>query len=234
MTSLRALKEAVFEANLELVRQNLVIYTFGNVSGIDRERNLVVIKPSGVDYDTMRPEDMVVVSLAGERVEGELNPSSDLETHLVLYRAFPTLGGVAHTHSRMATAWAQAGRGIPCYGTTQADYCHGEIPCTRPMTGMEIASDYEANTGLVIVERFKGEDASQYPGVLVFSHGPFSWGKDPAEAVYHATVMEYVADMARVSEQLTGGLQPMSQALLDKHYFRKHGANAYYGQVKRK
>ena len=228
------LKQKVFEANLELVRQGLVIYTFGNVSGIDREKNLVVIKPSGVDYDVMKPEDMVVVTLDGKRVEGDLNPSSDLETHLALYRAFPGIGGVAHTHSKMATAWAQAGRGIPAYGTTQADYCHGDIPCTRPMTKEEIESAYEANTGLVIAERFEGEDAMMYPGVLVSSHGPFSWGEDAAQSVYHAAIMEYAAEMALATEAINPRVTTMPQALLDKHYFRKHGANAYYGQAKKR
>ena len=230
---LKALKQSVFEANLLLPKYGLVTFTWGNVSGVDWERGLVVIKPSGVEYDTMRPEDMVVLELAtGKRVEGELKPSSDTPTHLELYRAFPGLGGIVHTHSRWATLMAQAGRGIPALGTTHADYFYGEIPCTRKMTPKEIAADYEKETGSVIIERFAGLDPTAVPAVLVHSHGPFTWGKSPAEAVHNAVVLEEVAMMAWHDILLTGGTVPaMQQELLDKHYLRKHGANAYYGQT---
>lgn len=247
---LEQLKEEVFQANLELPRRGLVVFTWGNVSGIDRERGLVVIKPSGVEYDRMKPEDMVVIGLDGRKVEGGLNPSSDAPTHIELYKAFPGLGGIVHTHSRWATIFAQAGRPIPAYGTTHADYFYGEIPCTRPMTEAEIAGAYEKETGAVIIERFSGAglDPGAVPAVLVRSHGPFAWGKNPGEAVHNAVVLEEIAMMAWHSAMLAaspgaaatgaaaacGSLDPMPGALLDKHYLRKHGAGAYYGQSGRR
>lgn len=227
---IKKLKEKVWKANLELVRQGLVLYTWGNVSAIDREKNLVVIKPSGVDYDAMQPEDMVVLTLEGEQVEGELRPSSDTPTHLVLYRAFPNLGAVVHTHSTYATMFAQAGRGIPCLGTTHADSFYGEIPCTRPMTDKEIQGAYEHETGNVIVERFCNLEADQVPGVVVHGHGPFAWGASADKAVYNAAVMEQAAKMALGTLLLNPQATPINQVLLDKHFLRKHGANAYYGQ----
>ena len=230
---LEELKSKVFQANLELVRQGLVIYTWGNVSGIDRERGLVVIKPSGVSYDDMKPEDMVVVSLAtGETVEGDLNPSSDTPTHLALYRAFPNIGGVVHTHSTYATAWAQAGMDIPNIGTTHSDYFHKDIPCTGDMTEEQVKGQYELETGNVIVERFEGINPDHTPGVLVKNHGPFTWGKNPADAVYNAKVLEQCAQMAYISFTLNPqtGMNPL---LVEKHYSRKHGPNAYYGQKKK-
>lgn len=227
---LEELKQQVLEANLLLPKYGLVTFTWGNVSAIDRERGLVVIKPSGVEYDTMTVDDMVVVDLDGNTVEGTLRPSSDLPTHLVFYKAFPAVGGVVHTHSRWATAWAQAGRGIPAYGTTQGDYFYGEIPCTRAMTPEEIRDAYEHNTGVVAVERFTGQDAMRMPAVLVKNHGPFTWGRDAREAVHNAVVLEEVAMMALHTEQLNSTVHPMPQELLDKHYLRKHGKNAYYGQ----
>ena len=228
---LEELKEAVWKANLQLPKLGLVTFTWGNVSGIDRERGLVVIKPSGVEYDIMAPEDMVVVSLAtGERVEGRWKPSSDTPTHLVLYRAFPDCGGIVHTHSRWATSFAQAGLGIQPLGTTQGDYFYGEIPCTREMTPAEIAGAYEEETGNVIVETFANQNPAQIPAVLVHSHGPFTWGCDAAEAVHNAAVLEEVAFMNFHSLQLNPGQTRMQQELLDKHYLRKHGKNAYYGQ----
>jgi len=228
---LEELKEAVWKANLQLPKLGLVTFTWGNVSGIDRERGLVVIKPSGVEYDVMTPEDMVVVSLAtGERVEGRWKPSSDTPTHLVLYRAFPDCGGIVHTHSRWATSFAQAGLGIQPLGTTQGDYFYGEIPCTREMTPAEIAGAYEEETGNVIVETFAGKNPAQIPAVLVHSHGPFTWGCDAAEAVHNAAVLEEVAFMNFHSLQLNPDQTRMQQELLDKHYLRKHGKNAYYGQ----
>lgn len=228
---LEDLKEAVWKANLQLPKLGLVTFTWGNVSGIDRERGLVVIKPSGVEYDVMTPEDMVVVSLAtGQRVEGRWKPSSDTPTHLVLYRAFPDCGGIVHTHSRWATSFAQAGVGIQPLGTTQGDYFYGEIPCTREMTPAEIAGAYEEETGNVIVETFSGKNPAQIPAVLVHSHGPFTWGCDAAEAVHNAAVLEEVAFMNFHSLQLNPGQTRMQQELLDKHYLRKHGKNAYYGQ----
>lgn len=227
---LEQLKEEVYEANLDLVKHGLVIFTWGNASGIDRERGLVVIKPSGVAYDKLTPDDMVVTDLQGNRVEGKLHPSSDTPTHLVLYNAFPDIGGVVHTHSRWATAWAQAGLGIPACGTTHADYFYGEIPCTRPMTAEEIAGLYEAETGRVIVERFQSLDPTQIPAVLVNAHGPFSWGKDAVEAVYHAAVLEEIAMTALQSMQLRGAIPVMQPELLAKHFLRKHGEKAYYGQ----
>lgn len=230
---LEQLKKSVCEANLMLPRYNLVVFTWGNVSGIDRKSGLVVIKPSGVPYEELKPEDMVVVDLAGNRVEGSLSPSSDTPTHLELYKTFQNIGGVVHTHSRWATIWSQAGRGIPAYGTTHGDYFYGEIPCTRPMTDEEIAGAYEKETGTVIIERFMNIDPDQVPGVLVNSHGPFSWGKDPQDAVHNAVVIEEVAMMAWHTEALPGGRTvPMQQKLLDKHFLRKHGKNAYYGQGK--
>ena len=228
---LEELKEIVCKANLELPKYGLVTFTWGNVSGVDRELGLLVIKPSGVDYETMTPNDMVVVSLAtGEAVEGKWKPSSDTATHVALYNAFPNIGGIVHTHSRWATAWAQAGRGIPAYGTTHGDYFYGDIPCTRPMTATEIAGAYELETGNVIVETFTGKHPDQIPAVLVHSHGPFTWGKDPAEAVHHSVVLEELACMAFHTEALNPKVKPIQQELLDKHYLRKHGKNAYYGQ----
>lgn len=230
---LEALKEQVCRANLLLPKYNLVTFTWGNVSGVDREQGLMVIKPSGVDYDGMAPEDMVVVSLeTGKRVEGKWKPSSDTDTHVALYNAFPGLGGVVHTHSRWATSFAQAGRGIPAYGTTQGDYFYGEIPCTRRMTPEEIAGKYELETGNVIIETYRerGIDPEQVPAALVHSHGPFAWGTDPENAVHNAVVLEECAFMALHALMLEPQLPPMQQELLDKHYLRKHGANAYYGQ----
>ncbi len=227
---LEELKEEVYRANLELVKQNLVIYTWGNVSGIDRENGLVVIKPSGVDYDKMKASDMVVVDLDGNIVEGNLNPSSDTPTHLELYKAFKDICGVVHTHSTWATKWAQAGRSIPCYGTTHADYFYGDIPCTRILTQEEVESAYEKNTGKVIVKTFDGLDENAIPGVLCNGHGPFTWGKNPANAVHNAKVLEQVAEMAYHTEQISGKKEPLAQYVLDKHYLRKHGKNAYYGQ----
>lgn len=228
---LEELKRQVCQANLDLVRDGLVIQTWGNASGIDRERGLVVIKPSGVPYDGMKPEHMVVVSLNGGMVvEGGLRPSSDTPTHLVLYRAFKNIGGVVHTHSLHATAWAQAVRGIPSYGTTQADYWYGDVPCTRLMTPEEIKTDYEANTGHVIVETFRDLDPLQHPAVLVASHGPFTWGKDVDGAVHNAVVLEFVAKLAGETLRLNPKVEPMQSVLLDKHFLRKHGPKAYYGQ----
>ena len=232
---LEELKEKVFRANLDLVKHNLVIFTWGNVSGIDREKGLVVIKPSGVDYDTMKASDMVVVDLAtGKVVEGELNPSSDTPTHLVLYRAFPELGGIVHTHSIYATAWAQAGKDIPSIGTTHADYFHDSIPCTDDMTESEVKGDYELETGNVIVRRIQAGNINPVhtPGVLVKNHGPFSWGKDADNAVYNAVVMEQVAKMAFVSFSVNPDTT-MNPLLVEKHFSRKHGPNAYYGQKKK-
>ena len=227
---LKKLKEQVWKANMLLPAHGLVTFTWGNVSGIDRDRGLVVIKPSGVPYEQLQPADMVVVDLlSGQRVEGELNPSSDTPTHLELYRRFPNIGGVVHTHSTWATIFAQAGRGIPAYGTTHGDYFYGEIPCTRALTEEEIAGNYELQTGIVIAETFRQRDPDAMPGVLVKSHGPFSWGASPKEAVHNAVVLERVAMMAYHTEQL-GNTTPMDQALLDKHYLRKHGPGAYYGQ----
>lgn len=228
---LEELKQKVYEANMQLPEHNLVVFTWGNVSGIDREKGLVVIKPSGVDYGKMTPDDMVVVDLkTGERVEGRLNPSSDTPTHLVLYRAFENIGGVVHTHSRWATVFAQSGRGIPPLGTTHADYFYGEIPCTRKMTPEEIAGAYEHETGNVIVETFEGKSADDIPAVLVHSHGPFTWGTDPFNAVHNAVVLEELAFMAWHNISMNPDIPVMQQELLDKHYLRKHGANAYYGQ----
>lgn len=229
---LEELKEKVFKANLDLVKHGLVIFTWGNVSGIDREKGLVVIKPSGVSYDEMKADDMVVVDLAtGKVVEGSLRPSSDTPTHLALYRAWPEIGGVVHTHSTYATAWAQAGKGIPNIGTTHADYFHEAIPCTRDMTEAEVKGDYELETGNVIVERFSGINPVHTPGVLVKNHGPFSWGTSPADAVHNAVVMEQVAKMAHIAFLVNPDLT-MNLLLVEKHFSRKHGPNAYYGQKK--
>ena len=227
---LEKLRQQVLEANLLLPKHGLVTFTWGNVSGIDRESGLVVIKPSGVEYGVMTAEDMVVVDLDGNVVEGSLRPSSDTPTHLVLYKAFPSLGGVVHTHSRWATSFAQAGMSLPAMGTTHADYFYGSVPCTRAMTPAEINGEYELETGNVIVEAFRGIDAVQMPAVLVCGHGPFTWGKDPAEAVHNAVVLEEAAFMAYHALTLAPGKGPISRELLDRHYLRKHGANAYYGQ----
>ncbi len=226
---LEQLKEKVFQANLDLVKHGLVVFTWGNVSAIDREKELVVIKPSGVAYDKMKAKDMVVLNMYGQLVEGKLKPSSDAATHLVLYRQFKNIGGVVHTHSEWATSWAQAGKGIPAIGTTHADYFYGEIPCTRKMTNEEIAGEYELETGKVIVDRFKELNPDQIPGVLVNNHGPFSWGTDAKDAVHNAVVMEEVAKMTFRSLQLNPETK-MDQILLDKHFLRKHGKDAYYGQ----
>lgn len=229
---LEQLKKDVLEANLSLPKYNLVTFTWGNVSGIDREKGLVVIKPSGVEYDVMTAEDMVVVDLDGNVVEGKLNPSSDTPTHLELYKAFPEVGGIIHTHSPWATSWAQAGRSIPAYGTTHADYFYGAIPCTRQLTPEEVETAYEKETGTVIIEAFEGIDPMAVPGVVVYKHGPFAWGKTPKDSVHNAVVMETVANMAYHAEQLNPAKEPIEQYLLDKHYMRKHGPNAYYGQKK--
>ena len=227
--SIEELKQQVFRANIDLVDHGLVIFTWGNVSGIDRERGLVVIKPSGVSYEGMKAEDMVVVDMEGNRVEGKYKPSSDTATHLELYKAFPETGGVVHTHSTYATAWAQAGCDIPNIGTTHADYFSDDIPCTRDMTKEEIMGDYEKDTGTVSIERFKRLNPAHIPGVLVKNHGPFAWGKDPHDAVHNAVVMEQVAKMAFISRQVNPQLT-MNPWLIEKHFSRKHGPNAYYGQ----
>lgn len=225
---LESLRSQVLEANLELSRRGLAIYTFGNASGIDRKQGLVVIKPSGVPYESMRPEDLVVVNLDGRIAEGKLRPSSDLATHLVLYRAFPNLGGVAHTHSRYATAWAQAGREIPCLGTTHADYFHGCVPVTEPLSRQEIETDYETNTGHVIVRRLGDAPGS---AVLVASHGPFCWGPTAAAAAHNAVILEEIARIAYYTVTLNHAVEPLSPHLADKHFFRKHGPTATYGQA---
>lgn len=228
---LEELKQEVFEANLRLVEYGLVILTWGNVSAITPDRKYVVIKPSGVDYAAMRAEDMVVTDLAGNVVDGTLRPSSDLKTHLELYRAFPGINAVVHTHSRYATALAQAERGLPCYGTTHADTFYGEVPCTRHLTAEEVGGDYEGNTGRVIAETFAGRDCQAVPGVLVCKHGPFTWGANCRKAVENALILEETAHMALLTEQMSRPTAaPAPQYLQDKHYFRKHGANAYYGQ----
>lgn len=229
---LEELKQKVYEANMELPKHGLVTYTWGNVSEIDREQGLFVIKPSGVDYETMKPEDMVVMDLEGNRVEGKYKPSSDTATHLELYKAFPEIGGVVHTHSSWATSWAQAARDIPCYGTTHADYMYGVIPCARELTEAEIGEAYEKNTGKVIIETFREREIEPMyvPAVLCKNHGPFTWGKDAAEAVHNSVVLEEVAKMAARTEQICPGVQPAPQCIQDKHFLRKHGANAYYGQ----
>ena len=227
---LEELKQTVCEANLLLPKYDLVTFTWGNVSGIDRELGLIAIKPSGVPYDGMAPEDMVIVDFSGNVIEGKWKPSSETATHIELYKAFPNIGGVVHTHSRWATTFAEAGQPIPAMGTTQADYFYGDIPCTRPMTEEEINGDYEKETGKVIVETFKNIQADDVPGVLVYSHGPFSWGTDPKNAVHNAVVMEEVAFMDWHALMINPEHRDMQKALLDRHYLRKHGANAYYGQ----
>ena len=227
---LEQLKKEVYEANMLLPKHGLVTFTWGNVSGIDRESGLFVIKPSGVDYEKLTPDDMVVMDLEGNRVEGKLNPSSDTATHLELYKAFPEMGGIVHTQSPWATSWAQAGRGIPGYGTTHADYMYGEIPCVRNLTKEEIDEAYEKNTGLLIVEYFKDKEYMAMPAVLCKNHGPFTWGTDAKNAVHNAVVLEEVAKMAARCEMINPEVKPAPQELQDKHYYRKHGANAYYGQ----
>ncbi|MDD6967576.1 MAG: L-ribulose-5-phosphate 4-epimerase [Candidatus Faecousia sp.] len=231
---LEELKEKVYLANMELPKRGLVTYTWGNVSGIDREKGLFVIKPSGVEYDELKPSDMVVMDLQGNKVEGDMNPSSDTKTHLVLYNAFPQVGGIVHTHSPYAVAWAQAGEDLPCYGTTHADYFYGSIPCARHLTQAELDEDYEKNTGVTIVETFKerGLDPMAVPAVLCFSHGPFTWGKDPAQAVYHSVVLEECAKMGLFTKMINPNAAPAPQRMQNKHYMRKHGPNAYYGQHK--
>jgi L-ribulose-5-phosphate 4-epimerase len=227
---LDSLREEVLDANLELVRRGLVLYTFGNASGIDRASGLVAIKPSGVPYEKMTPQDLVIVSLDGRTVEGKLKPSSDLDTHLALYRAFPSLGGVVHTHSRHATAWAQAQREIPCFGTTHADYFFGPIPVTRPLTPEEVRGDYEAETGTVIVQRFADRDPLEVPAVLVAGHAPFCWGKNAAEAAHNAVVLEEIAALALETITIQPQAAPLAAHVLEKHFRRKHGPSATYGQ----
>jgi len=227
---LEELKLQVFHANMELPRRGLITYTWGNVSGLDRSSMQFVIKPSGVDYELLKPEDMVVIDMDGKKVEGRYKPSSDTATHLELYKAFPAIGGVVHTHSPWATSWAQASRSIPCYGTTHADYFYGEIPCARSLTAAEIHDNYEKNTGLVIVETFKDRDPLHVPGILCANHGPFTWGKDAIMAVHNAVVLEEVAKMAYQTEMLRADVQPATTELQDKHFLRKHGPKATYGQ----
>lgn len=229
---LEKLKKEVFEANLALVKNNLVVLTWGNVSGIDTEKGLIVIKPSGVSYDNMKVDDMVVVDLEGNVVEGNLRPSSDTATHIELYKKYPNLGGIVHTHSTYATSWAQAKRDIPSYGTTHADTFYGSVPCTRKLTNDEIKSDYEKNTGFVIIETLESRNIEilSVPGIIVGSHGPFSWGETPSKAVSNAVVLEEVSKMALITENLNHYITPIEKELQDKHYFRKHGKNAYYGQ----
>ena len=231
---LEQLKQEVYEANMLLPKYHLVTFTWGNVSGIDREKGLFVIKPSGVDYDKLTPDSMVVVNLEGEVVEGDYRPSSDTPTHVVLYNRFQEIGGVVHTHSPWATSWAQAGRGIPCYGTTHADYLYGQVPCVRTLTKEEIETAYEKNTGVLIADEFErlAVDYIATPAVLCKNHGPFTWGKDAKEAVHNAVVLEEVAKMATRCEQIDPKVNPAPQELQDKHYYRKHGKNAYYGQSK--
>lgn len=231
---LERLKEEVLKANLALPRHNLVVFTWGNVSAIDREKGLVVIKPSGVEYDEMKASDMVVLDLDGKIVEGTLRPSSDTPTHIELYKAFPNIGGIVHTHSRWATSFAEAGERLLPMGTTHADYFYGEIPCTRSLTDEEIQGEYEKNTGLVIIETFRDKDPDAIPGVLVKNHGVFSWGTDAMNAVHNAVVMEEIAFMNYHAIMLNPNAGTVSKALLDKHYYRKHGKNAYYGQEKKK
>ena len=229
---LEELKQRVYEANMLLPKHGLVTFTWGNVSEIDAERKVFAIKPSGVEYDKLTPDDMVLVDLDGKVVEGNLKPSSDTPTHIELYKAFTSVSGIVHTHSPYATSWAQSGRNIPCYGTTHADYIYGEVPCLRVLTEKEISKDYEKNTGLLIVNEFERLclEPEAIPAVLCKNHGPFAWGKDANEAVHNAVVLEQVARMAYMAEQINPRIQPAPQSLLDKHYTRKHGANAYYGQ----
>ena len=232
--SLQSLREEVLEANLELVRRGLVLYTFGNASGISREEGLVVIKPSGVPYSEMKPEHLVVTDLDGRVVAGDLRPSSDLPTHLVLYKAFPEIGGVVHTHSEYATAWAQARREVPCFGTTHADYFHGPVPVTASIPDDEIAGDYEKNTGTAIVDVFRDRNHAAIPGVLVANHGPFTWGPNANAAAHNAVILESIARMAYFTATLNSQAAPIGKALHDRHYLRKHGRNSYYGQAKEK
>ena len=229
---LEELKQRVYEANMELPKHGLVTFTWGNVSEIDRETGLFAIKPSGVPYEELKPEDMVLMDLEGNKIEGKYNPSSDTATHIELYKAFEEIGGIVHTHSSYATSWAQAGRDIPCYGTTHADYIYGEVPCLRCLTEQEIEDAYEKNTGVLIADRFDEDDLDYVatPAVLCKNHGPFTWGKDAHEAVHNAVVLEEVAKMASRCELINPQVKPAPQDLQDKHYFRKHGANAYYGQ----
>lgn len=230
---LEQLKKEVYEANMQLPKYGLVTFTWGNVSGIDRESGLFVIKPSGVDYEKLTSEDMVVVDLQGNKIEGRYNPSSDTDTHVVLYNRFPNIGGIVHTHSSWATSWAQAGRDIPCYGTTHADYIYGEVPCVRNLSKAEIDEAYEKNTGVLIADEFKerGKDYIATPAVLCKNHGPFTWGKDAEAAVHNAVVLEEVAKMATRCEEINPDNKPAPQELQDKHYYRKHGEGAYYGQI---
>ncbi len=229
---LEQLKELVFQANMELPKKGLITYTWGNVSGIDRESGYLVIKPSGVEYEKMAASDMVIVDLEGNKIEGKYKPSSDTATHIELYKKYPGIGGVVHTHSTWATSWAQAGRSIPLYGTTHADYFYGAIPCARSLTEEEIKGEYEKNTGLVIIETLTNEekDPLSMPGILCCNHGPFTWGKDPFDAVHNAVVLEEVAKMAGYSEMINNQVKPAPQSIADKHYLRKHGSGAYYGQ----
>ena len=229
---LKDLRSAVYEANMELPRRGLVVYTWGNVSGVDRDKGFVVIKPSGVEYDELKPEDLVIVDFDNKIVEGEMNPSSDTKTHVELYKNFENVGGIVHTHSSYAVGWAQAGRDIPCYGTTHADYFYGSVPCTRNLTQEEVDGNYELNTGKVIVETFKERnlDPAAVPGIICRCHGPFTWGKDAAKAVYHAVVLEEMAKMAMYTITIDPKAETAPQYVLDKHYSRKHGPNAYYGQ----
>lgn len=233
MSTAATLREEVYQANMDLARLGLVMHTFGNASGVRREDELVAIKPSGLSYDSLKPQQMVLTDLDGRILEGSLKPSSDLPTHLALYHAFPGIGSVVHTHSTHATAWAQAGREIPCLGTTHADYFHGAVPITDPLERAEIESGYERNTGSVIIRRFAGIDPLEFPAVLVTGHGPFCWGPTPAEAVHVAVILEEIARMAFMTVSLNQGVLPISEMLLDKHFLRKHGDAAYYGQRKR-
>ena len=230
---LEELKQRVYEANMQLPAHGLVTFTWGNVSEIDRESGYFVIKPSGVPYENLKPEDMVIMDLNGNKIEGKYNPSSDTPTHIELYKAFPEIGGIVHTHSSYATSWAQAGRDIPCYGTTHADYIYGEVPCVRNLTKDEIEEAYEKNTGVLIADYFKNLDYKAVPAVLCKNHGPFTWGKDAHEAVHNAVVLEEVAKMACRCELINPQVKSAPQELQDKHYYRKHGANAYYGQIKK-
>lgn len=228
---LESLKQQVYEANMELPRRGLITYTWGNVSGIDRESGYFVIKPSGIDYDELKPEDMVVMDLEGNKIEGHLNPSSDTATHIELYKEYKEIGGIVHTHSPWATSWAQAGRSIPCYGTTHADYFYGDIPCARVLTPDEIEDNYEKNTGAVIIETLNEKNPMHIPCILCSNHGPFTWGKDASEAVHNAVVLEEVAKMASQTEMINKNSQKAPQSMQDKHFLRKHGPNAYYGQT---